>query len=189
MHIPSFCPRRQEHTRDNQNLLWQKLYCLLLRKTPTPENGVTYIALSHGVSAPDMACQLLICCLPITPLLRPRWAMTMSEFTLAPAYKACLLVRHSGGQRHLLMTIALCSRLLKPRDCSPHGSPQMHITGLLVPYCPRFTFFLFFRLFSFITILWDHHHNYIPQMIKMFYVTRATFCLLEKRKKNIHTAL
>ena len=48
-----------------------KLYCLLLRKTPTPENGVAYIALSHGVSAPDMACQLLICCSPITPLLRP----------------------------------------------------------------------------------------------------------------------
>jgi hypothetical protein len=41
------------------------------RKTPIPENGVTYIALSHGVSAPDMACQLLICCSPITPLLLP----------------------------------------------------------------------------------------------------------------------
>ena len=32
--------------------------------------------------------------------------MTRSEFTLAPAYKACLLVRHSGGQRHLIMAIA-----------------------------------------------------------------------------------
>jgi hypothetical protein len=40
-------------------------------KTPIPENGVAYIALSHGVSAPDMACQLLICCSPIAPLLHP----------------------------------------------------------------------------------------------------------------------
>ena len=71
VYIPSFCPRQQEHTQDNQNLLRKKLYCLLLRKTPTSENGVSYIALSHGVSAPDMACQLLICCSPITPLLSP----------------------------------------------------------------------------------------------------------------------
>jgi hypothetical protein len=40
-------------------------------KTPNLENGVAYIALSHGVSALDVACQLLICCSPITPLLRP----------------------------------------------------------------------------------------------------------------------
>jgi hypothetical protein len=40
-------------------------------KTPTLENGVAYIALSHGVSAPDVACQLLIRCSPITPLLCP----------------------------------------------------------------------------------------------------------------------
>jgi hypothetical protein len=32
--------------------------------------------------------------------------VTRREFTLAPAYKACLLVRHSGGQRHLIMAIA-----------------------------------------------------------------------------------
>jgi hypothetical protein len=36
----------------------------------------------------------------------PRWAVTRREFTLAPAYKACLLVRHSGGQCHLIMAIA-----------------------------------------------------------------------------------
>jgi hypothetical protein len=40
-------------------------------KTLIPENGVAYIALSHGVSAPDMTCQLLICCSPITLLLCP----------------------------------------------------------------------------------------------------------------------
>jgi hypothetical protein len=40
-------------------------------KIPTLENGVAYIALSHGVSAPDVVCQLLIHCSPITLLLRP----------------------------------------------------------------------------------------------------------------------
>ena len=32
--------------------------------------------------------------------------MTRREFTLALAHKACLLVRHSGSQRHLIMAIA-----------------------------------------------------------------------------------
>jgi hypothetical protein len=44
----------------------------------------------------------------------PRMGVTRSEFTLAPACKACLLVRHSGGPRHLIMAIAL----------GTHGSPQ-----------------------------------------------------------------
>ena len=44
----------------------------------------------------------------------PRMGVTRSEFTLAPAYKACLLVRHSGGPRHLIMAIAR----------GTHGSPQ-----------------------------------------------------------------
>jgi hypothetical protein len=35
-----------------------------------------------------------------------RWALTRREFTLALAHKACLLVRHSGSQRHLIMVIA-----------------------------------------------------------------------------------
>jgi hypothetical protein len=68
----------------------------------------------RDVSAPDMAWQLPIRCLPITPLFTPRMGVTRSEFTLAPAYKACLLVRHSGGPRHLIMAIAR----------GTHGSPQ-----------------------------------------------------------------
>ena len=32
--------------------------------------------------------------------------MTRREFTLALAHKACLLVRRSGSQRHLIMAIA-----------------------------------------------------------------------------------
>jgi hypothetical protein len=47
--------------------------------------------------------------------------VTKSEFTLAPAYKACLLVRHSGGQRHLIMAIAR----------GTHGSPQRLLTAQL----------------------------------------------------------
>jgi hypothetical protein len=35
-----------------------------------------------------------------------RWAVTRREFTLALAHKACLLVRCSGSQRHLIMAIA-----------------------------------------------------------------------------------
>jgi hypothetical protein len=53
------------------------------------------------------------------PTITPReWAMTKSEFTLAPVYKACLLVRHSGGQRHLIMAIAR----------GTHSSPQEGVT-------------------------------------------------------------
>ena len=40
--------------------------------------------------------------------------MTGREFTLALAHKACLLVRRSGSQRHLIMAIAR----------GTHGSPQ-----------------------------------------------------------------
>jgi hypothetical protein len=59
----------------------------------------------------------------------PKMGVTRSEFTLAPVYKACLLVRHSGGQRHLIMAIACGSALHSDywrhaRDCSRHGSPQ-----------------------------------------------------------------
>ena len=39
--------------------------------------------------------------------------MTRREFTLAPAYKACLLVRHSRGQRHLIIANAHSTALYK----------------------------------------------------------------------------
>jgi hypothetical protein len=56
------------------------------------------------------------------PTITPRkWAVTRSEFTLVPAYKACLLVRHSGGQRHLIMAIAH----------GTHGSPQRLLSAQL----------------------------------------------------------
>jgi hypothetical protein len=50
------------------------------------------------------------------PITMPQeWAVTKSEFTLTPAYKACLLVRHSRGQHHLIMAIARGSQLLAAR--------------------------------------------------------------------------
>jgi hypothetical protein len=42
--------------------------------------------------------------------------VTRSEFTLAPVYKACLLVRHSGGQHHLIMAIAHSTALHRPKE-------------------------------------------------------------------------
>jgi hypothetical protein len=87
---------------------------LLLRKIPNWENGAAFITLS-------VTFQHLIWCdsswfvaCPSPHYYTPRMGVTRSEFTLAPAYKACLLVRHSGGPRHLIMAIAR----------GTHGSPQ-----------------------------------------------------------------
>jgi hypothetical protein len=87
---------------------------LLLRKIPNRENGAAFITRSvtfqHLIwrdSSRFVAC-------PSPHYYTPRMGVTRSEFTLAPAYKACLLVRHSGGQRHLIMAIAR----------GTHGSPQ-----------------------------------------------------------------
>jgi hypothetical protein len=98
----------------NQNLPRRELYCLLLRKIPNRENGAAFITRSvtfqHLIwrdSSRFVAC-------PSPHYYTPRMGVTRSEFTLAPAYKACLLVRHSGGPRHLIMAIAR----------GTHGSPQ-----------------------------------------------------------------
>jgi hypothetical protein len=87
---------------------------LLLRKIPNQENGAAFITCSvtfqHLIwrdSSRFVAC-------PSPHYYTPRMGVTRSEFTLAPAYKACLLVRHSGGPRHLIMAIAR----------GTHGSPQ-----------------------------------------------------------------
>jgi hypothetical protein len=44
--------------------------------------------------------------------------VTRREFTLALAHKACLLVRRSGSQRHLIMAIAHSTHAIA------RGSPQ-----------------------------------------------------------------
>jgi hypothetical protein len=107
VYIPSFCPRQQEHTRDNRNLLLQKLYCLLLRrKTPNPENGAAYIARSVTFQHLMWRDSSWFVARPSPHYYAPRWAVTRREFTLALAHKACFLVRRSGSQRHLIMAIA-----------------------------------------------------------------------------------
>ena len=54
--IPSFCPRRQEHTQDNRNLLRQSFYCLLIRREdPEPGKWRCLYSPQRDVSAPDVA--------------------------------------------------------------------------------------------------------------------------------------
>jgi hypothetical protein len=98
-----------------------KLYCLLLRKTPNPENGAAYIARSVTFQHLMWHDSSWFIASPSPHYYALRWAVTRSEFTLAPAFKACLLVRHSGGQRPLIMEIA---------HGTP-GSPQRLLTARL----------------------------------------------------------
>jgi hypothetical protein len=66
--VPSYRSRRQEHTRTT-GFFSNKLYCFLRREDPDPGKWCCLYSPQHGVSAPDVACQLLICCSPITSLL------------------------------------------------------------------------------------------------------------------------
>jgi hypothetical protein len=71
--IPSFCPHRKEHTQDNRNLLWLKALLLTSQEEdPEPRKWCCLYSPQRDVSAPDVAWQLLIPCLPITPLIRPK---------------------------------------------------------------------------------------------------------------------
>jgi hypothetical protein len=91
---------------DNRILLQQSFYCFNIRKTPNLENGAAYIAHSmtfQHLMWRDSTC--LVAC-PSPHYYTPRWAVTGREFTLALAHKACLLVRRSGSQHHLIMVIA-----------------------------------------------------------------------------------
>ena len=55
--------------------------------------------------------------------------MTMREFTLALAHKACLLVRCSGSQRRLIMAIARGTALHISPVLSIHMQPQKFSLG------------------------------------------------------------
>jgi hypothetical protein len=116
----------------NQNLPRQELYCLLLRKIPNRENGAAFITRSVTFQHLIWRDSFRFVACPSPHYYTPRIGVTRSEFTLAPAYKACLLVRHSGGPRHLIMAIArrthgspqrllaARTRLLEARTGSPH---------------------------------------------------------------------
>jgi hypothetical protein len=91
---------------DNQILLRQSFYCLLLRKTQNPENGAAYIARSVTFQHLMWRDSTWLVARPSPHYYAPRWAVTGREFTLALSHKTCLLVRRSGSQRHLIMAIA-----------------------------------------------------------------------------------
>ena len=68
---PELVSRQQEFTRTT-GFFCGKLYCFLRREDPDPGKWCCLYSPQHGVSAPDVACQLLICCSPITSLLCPK---------------------------------------------------------------------------------------------------------------------
>jgi hypothetical protein len=51
---PSFCPCRQVHTQDNQNLL-QQSFIVYFSGRPRPGKMALLIESQHDVSAPDVA--------------------------------------------------------------------------------------------------------------------------------------
>ena len=54
--IPSFCPRQQEHTQDNRNLLRQKALLLTSQEEdPEPRKWRCLYSPQRDVSAPDVA--------------------------------------------------------------------------------------------------------------------------------------
>jgi hypothetical protein len=87
---------------------------LLLRKIPNRENGAAFITCSMTFQHLIWRDSSWFVACPSPHYYTLRMGVTRSEFTLAPAYKACLLVRHSGGPCHLIMAIAR----------GTHGSPQ-----------------------------------------------------------------
>ena len=126
--VPSYHSRRQEHTRTT-GFFCGKLYCSLRREDPDPGKWCCLYSPQRGVSAPDVACQLLICCSPSPHYYAPRWAVTRHEFTLTLVHKACLLVRHSGSQHHLIMAIACGTALHNNGLKSFTAIPYRHSTG------------------------------------------------------------
>jgi hypothetical protein len=75
-------------------------------KTPNRENDAAYIARSLTFQHLMWYDSSRFVAHPSPHYYAMRWAVTRREFTLALAHKACLLVRRSGSQRHLIMAIA-----------------------------------------------------------------------------------
>jgi hypothetical protein len=70
----------------------------------------------------------LVAC-PSPHYYAPRWAVTRREFTLALAHKACLLVRHSGSQHHLIMAIAHSTALHRTEHRVPNEGARESTQG------------------------------------------------------------
>jgi hypothetical protein len=91
---------------DNRILLQQSFYCFNIKKTTNSENGAAYIARSVTFQHLMWRDSTWLVARPSPHYYAPRWAVTGREFTLALVHKACLLVRCSGSQCHLIMTIS-----------------------------------------------------------------------------------
>jgi hypothetical protein len=106
------CPTRPARKTQQTGIFRGKSFiAYFFRKTLNRENGAAFI--THSVTFQHLIWRdsSWFVARPSPHYYTPRMGVTRSEFTLAPAYKACLLVRHSGGQRHLIMAIARCTAL------------------------------------------------------------------------------
>jgi hypothetical protein len=70
--------------------------------------------------------------------------VTGREFTLALAHKVCLLVRHSGSQRHLIMVIAHGMALHKPKKKRKEKKRKVQLHALLKIFSQYVAFNFFF---------------------------------------------
>jgi hypothetical protein len=121
---------------DKRILLRQSFYCLLLRKTPNPENGAAYVARSVTFQHLMWRDSTWLVARPSPHYYAPRWAVTGREFTLALVHKACLLVRRSGSQHHLILAIAQGTPLhikAEIKSCTCTDKCRKGISTLILP--------------------------------------------------------
>jgi hypothetical protein len=101
-------------------------------KTPNRENGAAYIACSVMFQHLMWRDSSWFLARPSPHYYTAIWAMTRREFTFALVHKACLLVRRSGSQRHLIMAIAHSTHAIA-RGTALHRSVSAirHMTSVM----------------------------------------------------------
>jgi hypothetical protein len=128
--------RRARKTQQTGIFHSKSFIACFFRKTPNRENGAVFIACSVTFQHLIWRDSSWFVARPSPHYYTSRIGVTRSEFTLAPAYKACLLVRHSGGQRHLIMVIALGTALHSDYwRHAPRGT-ALHISQIN-PFLPK----------------------------------------------------
>jgi hypothetical protein len=109
--------RRARKTQQTRIFCGKSFIAYLFRKTLNRENGIAYIARSVTFQHLIWRDSSWFIARPSPHYYAPIMGVTRCEFTLAPEYKACLLVKHSRGQHHLIMAIA--------RGTALHMSPML----------------------------------------------------------------
>ena len=94
--------------------------------------------------------------------------MTRREFSLALAHKACLLVRRSGSQLHLIMAIAHSTHVIA------HGM-AIHSPTVYISHFSRFSVFLVIfyvlpSLFLIFLVCQFSRHSLFPTVIGNCYM-------------------